>query len=489
MMTATAAIAHDPANATADILRRIASSLTKEKLPISEYVERAWPIIEPSRPLIKTWAIDCILEHLAVVDLGQITRLLINIPPRTLKSITASILWPTWCWTDRPWLRWIFCSYSSALSLKHSRDRRRIIESPWYQKEWGDMVALEEDQNQVQEYQNTQRGVMVATSVGGSITGKGGDRVVIDDLINPLDAESKAIRDSSIEFFKSTLLSRLDDKKTGSIVAIEQRTHKSDLSGNILKEGGWTVLKIPAEAPTQTVVKFPLSGREIVRQEGQVICEEREDKATLAQLKIAMGSRAYAAQYQQEPIAIDSGYFHTGWWKFYRSNALPDKIRSCRGWDTAVKTGQDNDYTAACLIHQCANGYYLDPHFYKARIKYPELRQRIVSENAARPVEMEPIEDASSGSSVIQDLQINTNIPIIPFSAVKDKVTRASIVSPLVEAGKVFLPEDAPWVADFIDNCASFPMVEHDDDIDAFMIALMQISGKTNSGVPNVTVI
>ncbi len=478
----------DPNQLSANFLRRISHSLVQKKPPLRDYVQAAWPIIEPSRPLIMTWAAECILEHLEAVDSGQITRLLINIEPRSLKSILVSIMWPTWSWTDKPWLRWIFASYSGALSTKHSLDRRRILESPWYVREWGDMCQLEDDQNQKTEYQNTQRGVMSATSVGGSITGKGGDRIVIDDLINPQDAESKPVREASIEFFKTTLLSRLDDKKTGSIVAIEQRTHKTDLSGTLIKDGGWTHLKIPAIAPARTVVKFPLSGRQIVREEGSVICEEREDKATLDNLKVAMGSRAYSAQYQQEPIAADSGYFHTSWWKFYKPSARPPVLRSCRAWDTAVKTGQENDYTAGCLIHLCENGYYVNENFFKARVKYPELKARIKMEAAARPAEIEPIEDASAGASVIQDLQRETALPIIPFQSVKDKVTRASIVSPLVEAGKVFLPEGAPWVSDFIDAMASFPDVEHDDDIDAFVIALMQLSGKSNTGAVGLTV-
>ncbi len=478
----------DPNQIAASFLRRVSHSLVKEKPPLRDFTRAAWPIIEPSRPLIVTWAFDCILEHLEAVDAGQITRLLINVPPRHLKSILVSIMWPTCSWTATPWMRWIFASYSGNLSTKHSLDRRRIIESPWYQKEWGDMCHLEEDQNQKTQYQNTQRGAMFATSVGGSITGQGGDREVIDDLINPEDAESKPVRESSIDFYKRTLLSRLDDKKTGAIVAVEQRTHKSDLSGTLIREGGWTHVKIPAIAPARIVVKFPLSGRELVRAEGSVICEEREDKATLDKLKIAMGSRAFSAQYQQEPVSADSGYFHVDWWKFYKPSALPTVIRSCRAWDTAVKTGQENDFTCGCLIHLCENGYYVNEHFFKARIKYPELKARIKMEAAARPAEIEPIEDASAGASVIQDLQRETALPIIPFLSVKDKVTRASIVSPLVEAGKVFLPEGAPWVADFIDACASFPDVEHDDDIDAFVIALMQLSGKSNSGAVGLTV-
>lgn len=479
----------DPNELPISFLRRISKSLKQTRPDLRDYVKAAWPILEPSRPLIMTWAAEYILEHLTAVDTGQINRLLINIPPRTLKSILVSVMWPTWSWTAKPWMRWIFSSYSGSLATKHSIDRRRLIESPWYKKEWGDMSSLEADQNQKTEFQNTQRGVMVATSVGGSITGKGGDRLVLDDLINPEDAESKAGREAAIDFYRRTLLTRLDDKKAGAIVVIEQRLHKADLSETVLKEGGWTYLKVPAVSPARVTVKFPLSGREYIREEGAVICEEREDKATLVQLKVAMGSRAFSAQYQQEPIAADSGYFHTGWWKFYNPDALPSVSATARGWDTAVKMGQGNDFTVGTLIHRCENGYYVDPHRFKGRIPYHELKQRIKQEAAARPANYETIEDASAGASVIQDLRNETALPIIPFLSVKDKVTRASMVSPLVEAGKVFLPEGAPWVMDFMDTLASFPDVEHDDEVDSFVIALMQLSGKALGGGAGITVL
>jgi predicted phage terminase large subunit-like protein len=472
-----------------NFLKRISLSLAEERIPLKEFVRQSWPIIEPSRELQETWLVDLVIEYLTAVDMGQIKRLLINMQPRSLKSILVSVIWPDWSWTQKPWLRWIFASYSASLSTKHSLDRRRILESAWYLKHWGDVCRLEDDQNQKTEFQNTQRGLMASTSVGGSITGKGGSRIVIDDLINPQDAESKPLRETALDFYQRTLVTRLDDKETGSIVAVEQRTHNQDLSAHLLKEMGWMHLKVPATAPSRSVIVMPISGRKILRQEGDVVNPLRESPKVLASLKIAMGSRAFNAQFQQAPESEEGGYFQSVWWKFYKPAALPVVIRSCRAWDTAVKTGQENDNTCGCLIHQCENGYYVSEHFFKGRIQYPELKKRIQSEAAARPADYEVIEDASAGASVIQDLQSSSALPIIAFLSVKDKVTRASVVSPLVEAGKVFLPEDAPWVADFIDTMADFPGVEHDDEVDAFVIALMQLSGKANSGGAGLTVI
>lgn len=472
-----------------DFLNRISLSLSQEPIPLKPFFRQAWSIIEPSRDLQETWLIDLIIEYLTAVEMGQIKRLLINMQPRSLKSILVSVVWPAWSWTKMPYLRWIFASYSASLSTKHSLDRRRILESAWFLKNWGDVCRLEDDQNQKTEFQNTQRGLMAATSVGGSITGKGGSRIVIDDLINPQDAESKPLRETALDFYQRTLVTRLDDKETGAIVAVEQRTHNQDTSAHILKEGGWTHLKVPATAPSRSVVVFPISGRKIVREEGDVINPLRESPKVLAGLKVAMGSRAYNAQYQQAPEAADGGQFNSSWWRYYKFDALPTVEVSARAWDTAVKTGQTNDPTASCLIHKCKDGYYVNPHFFNKRIQYPELQKQIQIEAAARPAEYEIVEDASSGASVIQDLQTNTAIAIIPFTAEKDKITRASRVSSLVEAHKVFLPLEAPWVADFIELMADILNAEHDDMADAFVMALMQLSGKAQGGMASLTMV
>jgi predicted phage terminase large subunit-like protein len=457
---------HDPDVLASSIFDRVADSLSRPNMPLNEYLKAAWPLIEPSRPLVMSWHIELVLEHLAAVDLGQITRLLINVPPRSLKSNTVSLAWPTWSWTQRAWRKWIFASYSASLSTMHSIARRRVLESDWFLQNWGDSCKLESDQNQKAEYQNTQRGVMIATSVGGSITGKGGDVLVIDDLINPVEAESKTQREAAIAYYKQTLLTRLDDKKTGAIVIIEQRTHNMDLSGTVIREGGFVHVKVPAEAPVRSVVKFPLSGREILREEGSVICEEREDKATLAAQRAAMGTRAYAAQYQQEPIASDSGHFHIGWWKYHKLIPIHDIVWQW-SWDTAMEEGEENDYSVGILFGHGAYGTFIE-RVVRQRLQYPELKRVMVAEWQARPGHVLLIEDKVSGKSLAQDLIRNTNLPVLPVKPAGDKVFRASLCSPYVESGRVSLKEDEPWIADFLEETSMFPQFAHDDQVDAF---------------------
>jgi predicted phage terminase large subunit-like protein len=474
-----AAVALAPINCVSGALQRMGRSLMSEQMSLPDFIREAWPIIEPARTFVPNWHIDLMAEYLTAVDLGQIKRLMINVPPRTGKSTIVSVLWPAWSWTERPWTRWVFASYAATLSTKLSIDRRAVIESGWYQDRWGTMFALAGDQNQKTEFSNTDRGTMITTSVGGSITGKGGDRIIMDDLINPDDAESKAARKAANEFYGKTLSTRLDEPKTGAIVGVMQRLHKNDLTGHIideLKEQGWQVLKLPMEAKERQVMVFPVSGREVTRQPGELLCEARAGRKEVDSLKTTLGSRGTAAQLDQDPSDAEGMIFKREWWKFYRE--MPTvKGRTIWHWDTAAKDKQINDFWAGIRIAECADGYYVD-RMVKLKMDYPTGKETLKTEYAARPSTILQVEDASTGQALIPDLRKDTRLPIIPFVADKDKVVRAHLVSPYCEAGKVYLPEGAPWVADFVENLAAFPDVEHDDDVDAFTGAMMRLTGK-----------
>ena len=170
------------------------------------FVEWAWPILEPGAPFQPNWHIDLLCEYLEAVTAGEIRRLVINIPPRYGKSLLVSVCWPCWEWIQRPSHRWLFTSYAEKLASRHAIDRRRLLTSDWYQRRWGHVVRLTRDVNAKLEYHNSRRGAMVATSVGGSVTGKGGNRIVIDDPHNPTEAESDdEIGNKSIFGFATTM--------------------------------------------------------------------------------------------------------------------------------------------------------------------------------------------------------------------------------------------------------------------------------------------
>ena len=286
---------------------------------LAAFIKQAWPLIEPGTRYLPSWHIELICEYLEAVSAGEITRLIINMPPRYMKSIAVTICWPCWEWATHPELRYLFCSYSASLAVKHSLDRRRVLESEWYRGFWP-QVVLTADQNQKAEYENTCRGVMVATSVGGTVTGKGGSRIVLDDPLNPEQAASETARAAANEFFDKTLATRLDDKRKGAIVAVGQRVHDDDLCGHVLaRSADWTVLKLPAIEDRPTTVCFPRSGRVFTRGAGEPLWESREGVEQLAAMKRALGSAAYSAQYQQEPAPPEGALIKAEWWQSYRA--------------------------------------------------------------------------------------------------------------------------------------------------------------------------
>ncbi len=188
------------------------------------FVLQAWPILEPATAFLANWHLDLICEYLEAVTAGDIRRLVINIPPRYGKTLLVTVLWPIWEWLQQPANRYLFASYSEALAVQQSLDRRQVIQSAWYQDAWGDRVHLVADQNEKTAYRNTQRGLMVATSIGGTVTGRGGNRLIVDDPHTPLGAESDAVRQRAIDFFHETLVTRLDDKRRGAIVVVKQHS-------------------------------------------------------------------------------------------------------------------------------------------------------------------------------------------------------------------------------------------------------------------------
>ena len=245
--------------------------LREAQTSLREFFRQSWPVLEPQTQCIPNWHIECIAEHLEAVSAGEIRRLIINIPPRMTKSLLVSVAWPCWEWIEAPAQRWIFCSYAGSLSTMHSLVRRNLIASPWYQERWGRRVRLKADQNQKSEFENTASGRMTATSITGATTGKGGNRLVLDDPQDPRQAASDLERQAAIDFYTGTLSTRLDDRRRGAIVLIMQRLHEQDLTGYILStETGWTHLSLPMRAEKRTEVSYPRSGRTKMRQAGEL---------------------------------------------------------------------------------------------------------------------------------------------------------------------------------------------------------------------------
>lgn len=446
---------------------------------LRSYVEQAWPILEPGVPFLSNWHIDYLVEHLEAVSSGHITRLLINIPPRYMKSILVSILWPTWEWIQHPSRRWIFASYAEQLAIKHSIDRRSVLLSSWYQQRWGEQVRFASDQNEKREFLNTRRGHMTVTSVGGSILGKGGNRIVVDDPHNPTQAESDTQRETALRFFSRTLSTRLDNKNTDAIVVVMQRLHERDLSALCL-DLGFRHVSIPAEAEVATKLIFPRSGRVFERQVGDVLWPERENAAVLAQQRQILGSAAFAGQYQQRPAPVGGQIFKREWFRYY--DELPANIELGQSWDMAFKDKKENDFVVGLVAgRKGANIYLIDRA--KGQWDFSQTCRRVRAMKDRYPKTSRIlIEDAANGPAIISFLK-NEISGIIAVTPEGGKAARAQAAQPQVEAGNIYLPNPKPngkrvperdWVDDFLYQLMIFPHGAHDDDVDAFTQLLVR---------------
>jgi predicted phage terminase large subunit-like protein len=462
-------ILHERVRATEALLTRQAER------SLRAFVEQAWHILEPDTPFLTNWHINLICEYLEAVTEGEITRLVINLPPRYMKSLLVSVLWPTWEWLRAPQMRWLFASYSESLSTKHSLDRRVVLQSPWYRDRWGDRFHLTSDQNEKAEYRNDRRGIMTATSVGGSATGKGGNRIVVDDPHNPAQAESDRQRQQAIDFFLTTLSTRLDDKRKGAIVVIMQRLHTRDLTAVCLDQG-YTSLIIPVEAEYPSILTFPRSGATITRAVGELLWPARESHDDLTRQKAALGSYAYAGQYQQRPSPRGGGLFKRSWWKYYAE--LPSDMQEhAQSWDLAFKGGGEHDFVVGLVAaRRGADIYLIDRYKQHASFQETLAAMRQMSERYPEAHTI-LVEDNANGPAIIDTLnhEIGGIIAVTPEGG---KYARASACEPQVEAGNVYLPSptapnghsipERAWVHDFVEQLAVFPQGDHDDDVDAF---------------------
>lgn len=451
----------------------------------------SWSVLEPKKPLHRSWYQDAISEHLEAAQLREIKRLIINIPPRHAKSNMVTVAWPAWWWILEPSIRFICFSYAQTLATKHSIDRRTLITSNWYQNYWSRRFQLADDQNLKTEFSNTARGHMIATSLHGSAIGKGGDVLLVDDPHNVKRADSDQMREADIIQFDRGVRSRLDDQENGVIVVVMQRLHEQDLTGHALEEGGWTHLMIPAIAEKKIVVQFPISGYTKVREPGDILVPEYQGAKILASMKKGLGSYAFAGQYQQAPSDPQGGILKRKW--MTKRFALPLDETNLAAWVRSMRfdrmlisadlpfKSKDEAKEASQVCFQAwakkgADIYMLD--CFSDWLDFTDTLSKFQDFCAKWPMIMEKvIEDKANGPALISALK--KKLPgLIPFTPDTDKVSRARAVSPLWEGGNIQMPERSHWVSDFVDQCAVFPKGKLKDKVDTMSQALLRFQMK-----------
>jgi predicted phage terminase large subunit-like protein len=434
---------------------------------LSDFFLRAFAVVNPGVAYKHNWHVDLICEYLEATKEGEIQKLIINIPPRSLKSNIVTVAFPAWGLGLDPSERFLCQSYSSKLSIKHSVDTRLIIESSWYKQLFPETI-IAADQNEKTKFQTTARGHRIATSIGGTATGEGGNYLITDDPINPKQAMSDADRISANEWMDQVWSSRKDDPDSAVEIMVMQRLHVDDPTGHLLAEDkSWTHLVIPQEAESRTTIIFPMSGREFVRERGDLIQPDRVSESVVAEFKVRLGSYGWSAQHQQRPAPAGGGIVRVSWFQRYKTPPAKETAPKIRiSLDTGAKDKEVNDPSVAGIWFSNMAGHYL-VDIWKDRVVYPDLKRTVIGLlEKWRPNEC-LIEDKGSGQQLIQDLLLETNFAIIPMEPKGiDKVTRMANESPVIEAGQVWLPEQAEWLFDYEQEMMNFPNVTHDDQVD-----------------------
>lgn len=474
-----------------DAVRREKEKRAAEK-SLMEFVRQAWHIVEPGTPFIDGWHLHAIAMHLEAVIEGEISRLIITMPPRHAKSLIVAVFFPVWVWLTRPQFRWMFASYAGSLSVRDSLKCRRIIQSEWFQARWGSVFQLTGDQSGKMMFENNKTGYRFATSVGASTTGHGGDCVVVDDPLNSKDAQSDAVRKAALDWFDMSASTRLNDPKTGAFIIVQQRLHEADLAGHLLKQGGWEHLDLPAEYDGKRN-KTTLGWEDPRSKMGSLLWPERFGAKEIAFLKKQLGSYGAAGQLQQRPAPEGGGILKTSHFQLWpKDRPLPVFDLVVQSYDTAF-SGEDAKQNAQ-TAHQTWGlaeykgkriGLLLDS--WADHLAYPELRARVLrdwktvygtspddkSRKGRRPDNI-LVEKKASGHSLLQDLRA-ANVPAVAYSPTSDKVARAHQAAPILELDCLYIPESAKepgtfvtWARPLVEQCEKFPNSELKDNVDAF---------------------
>lgn len=430
------------------------------------FVMRAYPMVRGG-VLLPNWHFDAVAHVLDEVSAGRLRGLVVALPPRHLKSMLISVFWVAWKLGHNPGLRFVCVSYSNELSHAMARDCRTLMQSALYQRLFP-RTRIRSNRSAVHDFETTAAGGRLSTSITGTLTGRGGDYIIVDDAHKPDEVFSDVVREAVVEWFFSTLSSRLDQPTKGAIIVVMQRLHQYDLAG-MLAERGWAQLSLPAIATARELV--PLTrGRIHVRQEGEALAPDFFPLHELRAKEQDIGSRLFAAQYQQDPVPAEGNIVKAGWLLNYGPELkMNDGGFIVQSWDTASKDGERNDYSVCITAHvRGRKVHILD--VWRQKVQFSELWKAAI--DLARNCRCHSllIEDTVNGTALISRLR-NEQPSGVPTPIARrpklDKVARLEAASSMIEAGDLLLPPEAQWLATFKSELLGFPSARHDDQVDA----------------------
>lgn len=433
----------------------------RDQLP--KFAEYVWPgYLTPPH-------LEMLDDVLYRVESGDLTRAIIEMPPRHGKSLKVSQLFPAWALGRQPNRRVILSSYATSLAQSFGRHVRNIVAS----REYGELfpgVELAADSRAASEWELATpfRGALIAAGIGAGITGRGGDLVVIDDPVKDRqEADSEIVRESVWDWYTSVLRTRLEPG--AAIILCMTRWHHDDLAGRLLAAQAeedadqWEVLTLPAIAE----IDDPLG-----RAEGDPLWPDRYDLDALAGIRADLPARDWAALYQQRPQIEEGQIFPPDGWSRYDATDTPWlKGYTVQAWDTAYGKGKESDNSVCSTWTRHRDGTIYLRSVWVGSPTYPELKAEVQRQYAAWKPDVVWVEDAASGQSVVQDL-VHMDIPVRPWKPDRDKIARAHAVTPYIAAGRVKIPEHATWLPAWLDEHAQFPHGKRDDRVDSTTLAL-----------------
>jgi len=433
------------------------------------FAEEAFRVVYPNDCFESNWHIQAVCWHLGQVRAGLMPRLIINLPPRSLKSFITSVAWPAFILGRDPTYRIICVSYSDDLARDLARLFRHLIGSSFYRRLFP-TTHISPSKNTENMVATTKNGFRLATSIGGTLTGKGGNLIIIDDPIKAEGANSQSDRQRVIDWYRSTLISRLDDPTTGQIVVVQQRIHAFDLSGYLLDQGGWEHLALPAEAHTEIKVRI---GRKTCHRfrMGDLLHSARLPVSVLVARNKELGSAQYNAQYLQDPVPPDGTIIKRAWFRCFDAGVAPRFTEIVQSWDVAAKIGVGNDWSVCVTLGVAKDGYYVID-VARMKVEFPGLLRAAMNLASTYRPDRILIEESSNGVALLQSLSAESLLNTLGINPRQDKEARVNGVSAMFEAGKVKFQSGSEWLPSLERELTEFPGGKNDDQVDALCQAL-----------------
>ena len=437
------------------------------------FMQKAFYEIDNSQPFKGNWHLELICDTLQQCLDGKNKRLIINIPPRNLKSHIVSISFPAYILGHSPSERIICASYAQPLANDLSRKTRQLMETDFYKQVFKTRLG---DKNTENMFETTYNGYRFATSVDGSLTGFGGNWIILDDPIKADDAQSEVKRNNVNNWYDNTLISRLNDKVNGVIIVVMQRLHIDDLTGHLLKQNGWDLLSLPAIAEKDETFRL-LNGNIVGRKVGEALNPTLEPLEILDKQRKLMSNYNFSAQYQQNPIPAKGNVINFDDLRFFDS--LPNTGTVFQSWDIALKDGKDNDYSVCITAKYQNNLLYID-NVQRFKLDMFALANQMQEMYQNFKCNHLIVEDSSISTHLLQYIQGKLNLYPIKYKPQVDKITRANNASLFISSSRVLLRKDADWLDDFKSEINAFPNGRHDDQVDALTQLIGVINNKQN---------